>query len=106
NEPKEKKKDEAPVFTKKENATLVQYIEILDWYHANNQLKTAKQFDKLYPNLKIKQPLVSSWAKNEERWDEEWVQSGAAWSAKHKYLSNSASRGHRDDGSLGIEGNG
>jgi hypothetical protein len=48
-------------------------------------LKTAKQFDKLYPNLKIKQPLVSSWVKDEEKWHEEWAQSGAAQSAKHTH---------------------
>ncbi|KAG2354181.1 hypothetical protein BDR07DRAFT_1382449 [Suillus spraguei] len=46
------------IFTKKENATLAQHIKILDWYHANgeNQSKTAKHFDAVYPNLKIKQP--------------------------------------------------
>lgn len=68
-----------PVFTKKENATLGQRIEILDWYHANdeNQSKTAKHFDEIYPNLRIKQPLVSAWVKEEERWREEWACSGA-----------------------------
>lgn len=65
----------APVFTKKENATLDQRIEILDWYHANgkNQSKTAKHFDLIYPNLKIKQPLVSAWVKEEAKWREEWA---------------------------------
>jgi ubiquitin-protein ligase len=40
-------------FTKKENATLQQHIEILNWYHWNgkNQSKTAKHFDAIYPNL-------------------------------------------------------
>ena len=68
-----------PVFTKKENATLAQRIEILDWYHANgeNQSKTARHFDALYPNLRIKQPLVSAWIKEEGKWREEWACSGA-----------------------------
>ena len=68
-----------PVFTKKENATLEQRIEVLNWYHANgkNQSKMAKHFDKTYPNLKIKQPLVSAWVKEEERWREAWACSGA-----------------------------
>lgn len=72
-----------PVFTKKENATLAQHIEILDWYHANgeNQSKTAKHFDAIYPNLRIKQPLISAWVK-EEKWQEEWTCSGAQ-TAKH-----------------------
>jgi hypothetical protein len=67
----------APVFTRKENATLAQRIEIRDWYHANgrNQSKTAKHFDPKYPNLKIKQPLVSSWIKEEAKWREEWADS-------------------------------
>jgi hypothetical protein len=65
----------APVFTKKENAMLSQHIEILDWHHANgkNQSKTAKHFDPIYPNLKIKQPLVSAWVKEEAKWREEWA---------------------------------
>jgi hypothetical protein len=45
----------------------------------------AKQFDKLYPNLKIKQPLVLSWVKDKEKWHKKWAQSGAAWSAKHTH---------------------
>ena len=40
-------------FVKKENATLAQRIEILDWHNANglNQTKTARFFDQKYPNL-------------------------------------------------------
>jgi len=58
------------VFTKKENATLAQRIEILDWHHKNgkNQSSTARHFAQLYPNLKIKQPLVSAWLKDEAKW--------------------------------------
>ncbi|POW22340.1 hypothetical protein PSHT_01402 [Puccinia striiformis] len=42
-------------------------IEVLDWHHQNgkNQSKTAAHFDKTYPNLKIKQPLISKWLKDE-----------------------------------------
>jgi hypothetical protein len=66
-----------PVFTKKENATLAQRIKILDWHHANgkNQSRTANHFDPIYPNLKIKQPLVASWIKDEPKWREEWANS-------------------------------
>ncbi|OJA09223.1 hypothetical protein AZE42_12987 [Rhizopogon vesiculosus] len=68
----------SPVFTKKENATLAQCIEILDWYHANsgNQSKTAIHFDAGYQNLRIKQPLVSAWVKGEAKWQEEWEHMG------------------------------
>jgi hypothetical protein len=66
-----------PVFTKKENATLAQQIEILDWHHKNgkNQSATARHFGPLYPNLQIKQPLISSWLKDEAMWREQWEQS-------------------------------
>ena len=58
---------------------LAQRIEILDWYHANgkNQSKTAKHFNTIYPNLKIKQPLVSAWVKEEAKWQEEWEHTDA-----------------------------
>ena len=74
-----------PVFTKKENATLAQRIEVLDWYHTNgkNQSNTAKHFNVIYPNLMIKQPLVSAWVKDEARWREEWA-SGRAGSQTAK----------------------
>ena len=57
---------------------LEQRIEVLDWYHANgrNQSRTAEHFDVIYPNLKIKQPLVSAWVKTEEKWRDEWASSG------------------------------
>ena len=46
----------------------------MDWYHTNgrNQSATAKHFDKVYPNLRIKQPLVSAWVKEEAKWRDEW----------------------------------
>ena len=45
-----------PAFTKKENATLAQRIEVLDWHHANgkNQSETARHFGAKYLNLQIK----------------------------------------------------
>ena len=63
-----------PKFTKKENATLTQRIEILNWHHANggNQTKTAKYFNMKYPNLWLKQPLISSWIKHEDTWRAEF----------------------------------
>ena len=59
---------------KKENATLKQRIEILDWHNANGriQTKTANHFHAIYPNLKIKQPLISAWVKDEARWRAEY----------------------------------
>jgi hypothetical protein len=38
------KKDSSavPVFTKKENITLAQHIEILNWYHANSKSQNSK----------------------------------------------------------------
>ena len=75
-----------PVFTKKENATLAQHIKILDWYHANgkNQTKMAKHFDPIYPNLRIKQLLVSILVHEETKWQEEWAHcaSGRTQAAK------------------------
>ncbi|KAG0147492.1 hypothetical protein CROQUDRAFT_656052 [Cronartium quercuum f. sp. fusiforme G11] len=51
---------------KREVATLAQKIEILTWYQLNgeNQTQTAKHFDQIYPELKLSQPLISSWLKN------------------------------------------
>jgi hypothetical protein len=75
-----KKRDVAPVFTKKENATLQQRIEILDWFHSNgeNQTKTAKHFDPIYPNLLLKQPLVSAWVNEEAKWQEQYARHDVA----------------------------
>lgn len=61
-EPKKKPDQPAdpapPVFTKKENSTVAQRIEILGWYHKNgwNKSATARHFTPMYPNLKLKQP--------------------------------------------------
>ncbi|KAG6872986.1 hypothetical protein C0992_009213 [Termitomyces sp. T32_za158] len=77
NAAKAKAKD--PVFTRKEVATLQQQIEVLDWYHANgkNQSKTAQHFAPLYPNLVMKQPLISTWVKEEVKWRERWAEAMA-----------------------------
>jgi hypothetical protein len=71
--PKDKKPTN-PIFTHKERATIVQRIEILNWHHANGekQTKTAKHFNPIYPNLTIKQPLISKWLKEEPKWREQW----------------------------------
>jgi hypothetical protein len=64
---------------------LEQRIKILDWHHANgeNQSKTVKHFDVIYPNLQHKQPRISAWCKNEEKWHEECeISTGSACSAK------------------------
>ena len=86
NDEKKKSNEKGPtaIFTKKENAALAQHIEILDWYHTNgkNQSKTAKHFDLIYPNLKLKQPLISAWVKDEMKWREEWTRSSGAHTAK------------------------
>ncbi|KAJ2934134.1 hypothetical protein H1R20_g2940, partial [Candolleomyces eurysporus] len=69
-------KGEPPKFEKKENVMVAQWIEVLDWYYANgkSQVETASHFDPIYPNLQIKQPLVSSWLKEEEKWHAQWAQ--------------------------------
>ena len=54
-EPKKKsmKPTAAPIFTKKENVMLAQWIEILDWHceHSREQTLTAEHFAPIYPNL-------------------------------------------------------
>ena len=35
----------------------------------------VKHFDSIYPNLKMKQPLVSAWVKDKPKWWEEWEHS-------------------------------
>jgi hypothetical protein len=48
-------------------ATLAQKVEILDWHKNNgsNQTKTASHFNKIYPDIALKQPLISAWVKAE-----------------------------------------
>ena len=49
-------------------ATYAQKVEVPDWYHQNgkNQSKTVIHFSTVYPELKIKQPLLSKWLKSKE----------------------------------------
>ena len=58
---------------------LIGRIEILDWHNKNgrNQSKTARHFNPIYPNLKIKQPLVSTWVNDEAKWREQWEQTNS-----------------------------
>ena len=75
--PQGEKKQKTAVFTKKENATLKQRIEILDWHHKNgggNQTKTAAHWDSIYPNLRLKQPTISAWLKDEKKWRDRWAE--------------------------------
>ena len=70
---------------KKENATLAQWIEILDWFHTNgkNQKKTDVHFDNIYPNLRLIQPLISTWLKDKSKWQVQYETSmGSFYSAK------------------------
>jgi hypothetical protein len=64
---------------------LEQRITILDWYHKNgrNQSATAQHFTPIYPNLKLKQPLVSTWVKEEAKLREQWAQA----SHEHSHTS-------------------
>lgn len=70
------------------NSTLAQRIEILDWHHANgkNQKKTAKHFDKIYPELRLKQPRISDWVKGEESMRKEY-ESGVGLHSKRKVMT-------------------
>ncbi|KAF9493778.1 hypothetical protein BDN71DRAFT_1367278, partial [Pleurotus eryngii] len=57
--------------TKKENATIAQHIEILDWMKNNpreSQKSTAKHWNRIYPNLQLTQLTISSWRVNETKW--------------------------------------
>jgi hypothetical protein len=61
---------------KKENATLRQRIEVIQWHkNGGNQSATAKHFNKKYPSLKITQPLVSKWVNNKDYWFKQWEES-------------------------------
>jgi hypothetical protein len=74
-----KKKETAPVFTRAEHATLAQKIKILNWYHAHGQKQsaTAKHGAPIYPNLRLKQPKISEWARDEAKIRMEFAQSAS-----------------------------
>lgn len=56
-----------PKLSTRSNVTLADRIKVLDWYHKNgkNQTKTARHFENSFSGTVIKQPLVSSWVKDE-----------------------------------------
>jgi hypothetical protein len=65
--PAKRKKSEK---TGRVNATVAQKIQVLDWYHttgSRNQSKTAQHFEGKFPGIRIKQPLVSQWVKEEKK---------------------------------------
>ena len=69
----------------KETATNQQRIEVPNWYHPNgrHQTLTAQHFDPMYPSLHLKQPIISSWVKDEVKWQVAYkADSGLAWLAK------------------------
>ena len=76
--PQKDKEKKPPMFTKKENATMKQQIKILDWHHRQGkgfkQGKTAEHWNKIYPNLCLKQPAVSAWLKDEERYQQQYAE--------------------------------
>ncbi|KAI6162690.1 hypothetical protein EDD17DRAFT_1757056 [Pisolithus thermaeus] len=65
-----KKRNKDTCSTAKENATLAQQIEILDWHHEQkkSQQETAMYFNIKYPSLQLKQHIISAWLKDEEKW--------------------------------------
>ncbi|KAG6882394.1 hypothetical protein C0993_010722 [Termitomyces sp. T159_Od127] len=64
-------KRKRPDEPRKENATLKQKIKIMDWHHKQGKKQkqghTTAHWDKIYPNLTLKQPLISAWLKDEQR---------------------------------------
>ena len=48
-------------------------------------IQNARHFDPIYPNHKIKQPLVSTWVNDETKWCEQWEKMNCQsdWTAKH-----------------------
>ncbi|KAI6121642.1 hypothetical protein F5141DRAFT_1061319 [Pisolithus sp. B1] len=72
---KKNKKDTCSIA--KENVTLAQWIAILDWHHEQkkSQQETATYFNIKYPSLQLKQPIISVWLKDEEKWHQQWENS-------------------------------
>lgn len=48
-------------------ATIAEKITVLIWYHSHgeNQSLTARHFSKVFPHLRMTQPLVSAWVESE-----------------------------------------
>jgi hypothetical protein len=59
---------------------LEQRIKILDWHHEHKskQKATAEHFNKIWPNLTLKQPIISEWLRDEEMWQKKWTESGGS----------------------------
>jgi hypothetical protein len=57
---------------------LKQIIKILDWHHTQGkkqgQGKTAAHWDPTYPNLCLKQPTISAWLKDEEKYCQQYAE--------------------------------
>ncbi|KAI9601284.1 hypothetical protein H4Q26_001098 [Puccinia striiformis f. sp. tritici PST-130] len=66
--PKRKSADLAHSSSQISNASYAEKVQVLDWHHKNgkNQTKTSAHFQKIFPLLKIKQPLLSKWLKAED----------------------------------------
>ncbi|KAF8263690.1 hypothetical protein EI94DRAFT_1703821 [Lactarius quietus] len=79
---------------KKQNADLKVCIRILQWHeeHGQNQSATAKHFTPIYPNIAIKQPLISQWWKDQEKWREEWAKSSSQMDRTAKCMQQTAHR--------------
>ena len=80
----EKKKKENTCSVAKENATLAQRIEILNWHHgqSKSQKETAMYFSTKYPSLQLKQPIISTWLKDEAKCCQQWESNKGDHSAK------------------------
>ena len=78
-----------------------------DWYHANgkNQSKTTIYFSPIYPNLRIKQPLVSAWVNEDAKWQKEWVHTGGGAHVT-KWVCQTQHPEATNVGALGVKGNG
>ncbi|POW05320.1 hypothetical protein PSTT_09806, partial [Puccinia striiformis] len=63
--PKRKSADLAHSRSQISNTSCAEKVQVLDWHHKkrNNQTKTSAHFQKIFPLLKIKQPLLSKWLK-------------------------------------------
>jgi hypothetical protein len=76
--PQAEKENTPTVFTKQENATLKQKVEILDWHHAQgkkqNQGKAAAHWDPTYPNLCFKQPTISAWLRDGKKYCQQYAE--------------------------------
>ena len=61
-----KKKPNAEI-DRNDNASIKQWLEVLDWQRPNGskQARTLEYFRKKYPSVRMSQPALSVWVKNE-----------------------------------------